>query len=154
MNVKIFRGLNQIIYEQKIRESKEGMSMEHRSIFRKKSMEAISSPEQLNEYIRVANPGIWVVLAAVLALLVGICVWGVMGRLDTTIRVAAVSDGKHLTCYVKEQDAESLKTGMELKLKGTETFECRITDISAQPITVDDTFDEYTVHVGQFDRGL
>ena len=33
-------------------------------IFRKKSLDRISSPEQLNDYIRVANPGIWMILAA------------------------------------------------------------------------------------------
>ena len=30
-------------------------------IFRKKSLDRISSPEQLNDYIRVANPGIWMI---------------------------------------------------------------------------------------------
>lgn len=50
-------------------------------------------------------------------------------------------------------DAESLKTGTELKIKGTETVECRITDVSMQPITVDDTFDEYTIHVGGLQQG-
>jgi len=37
-------------------------------IFRKKSLDRISSPEQLNDYIRVANPGIWMILAAVIIL--------------------------------------------------------------------------------------
>lgn len=39
-------------------------------LFRKKSIERVNSPEQLNEHIRVANPGVWLVLAAVIALLV------------------------------------------------------------------------------------
>ena len=33
-------------------------------IFRKKSLDRISSPEQLNDYIRMANPGIWMILTA------------------------------------------------------------------------------------------
>ena len=52
-------------------------------IFRKKSLDRISSPEQLNDYIRVANPGIWMILAAVIILLAGVCVWGIFGHLDT-----------------------------------------------------------------------
>lgn len=28
-------------------------------IFRKKSVERMSSPEQLNDYIKVTNPGVW-----------------------------------------------------------------------------------------------
>ena len=40
-------------------------------IFRKKSLDRISSPEQLNDYLRVANPGIWMSLAAVIILISG-----------------------------------------------------------------------------------
>lgn len=32
------------------------------SIFRQKSIERVSSPEQLNDYIRVATPGVRLVL--------------------------------------------------------------------------------------------
>lgn len=56
-------------------------------IFRKKSLDRISSPEQLNDYIRVANPGIWMILAAVIILLAGVCVWGIFGHLDTKQRL-------------------------------------------------------------------
>ena len=45
-------------------------------LFRKKSVDKVSSPEQLNEYIRVANPGVWMVLAAIVILLAGVVVWG------------------------------------------------------------------------------
>lgn len=40
-------------------------------VFRKKSVDRVSSPEQLNEYIRVSNPGVWMILAAIIVLLVG-----------------------------------------------------------------------------------
>lgn len=45
-------------------------------IFRKKSVDKMSSPEQLNDYIKVTNPGVWMVLAAIAVLLAGVCVWG------------------------------------------------------------------------------
>lgn len=65
------------------------------SIFRKSSIERVSSPEQLNDYIKVTNPGVWLVLGAVIALLIGACVWGVTGRLETTVSVpTVVSDGE------------------------------------------------------------
>lgn len=38
-------------------------------LFRKKSIERVSSPEQLNDYVKVSSPGVWAVLAAVLILL-------------------------------------------------------------------------------------
>ena len=46
--------------------------MEHSDLFRKESMDRIQSPEQLNDYLRVTNPAMWVVLAAVIILLVGV----------------------------------------------------------------------------------
>ena len=45
-----------------------------KSLFRKETLDRISSPEQLTDYLRVTNPGIWVVLAAVILLLAGILV--------------------------------------------------------------------------------
>ena len=38
------------------------------SIFRKKSLDRISSPEQLNDYIRVSTPSVWMVLFAIIIL--------------------------------------------------------------------------------------
>ena len=69
------------------------------SIFRKKSLAQVSSPEQLNDYIRVPNPGIWMILLAVIVLLVGVCVWGVFGHMDTNLKVAAVCKDGKLICY-------------------------------------------------------
>ena len=64
-------------------------------LFREKSLEAVESPESLNDYLRVTSPGIWLVLAAVIALLVGAILWGVFGHIRTTAAVAvSVEDGK------------------------------------------------------------
>ena len=51
-------------------------------IFREKSLERVSSPEALNDYIRVTTPSVWVVLAAVVVLLVGMLCWSVFGRVS------------------------------------------------------------------------
>lgn len=59
------------------------------SIFRRKSMDKISSPEQMNDYIRVANPSVWMILAAIIVLLIGVCVWGMYGQLDTKLQTGA-----------------------------------------------------------------
>ena len=55
---------------------------EHSGIFREKSMERISSPEQLHDYIRVTTPAVWVVLIAIVLLLVGVVIWGIFGELE------------------------------------------------------------------------
>ncbi len=48
-------------------------------IFRKKSLERVSSPEELNDYIKVTTPSVWMVLAAIIILLAGLVVWSVFG---------------------------------------------------------------------------
>ena len=49
-------------------------------IFRQKSIKRVSSPEQLNDYIRVTTPSVWIVLAALAVLLAGMLAWSVLGR--------------------------------------------------------------------------
>ena len=51
-------------------------------VFRQKSMERVSSPEQLNDYIRVTTPSVWLVLLALVILLVGMLVWSIFGRVE------------------------------------------------------------------------
>ena len=48
-------------------------------IFREKSIERVSSPEELNDYIRVTSPSVWLVLAALIILLAGMLAWSVLG---------------------------------------------------------------------------
>ena len=49
-------------------------------IFRQKSMERVSSPEALNDYIRVTTPSVWIVLLALVVLLAGMLAWSILGR--------------------------------------------------------------------------
>ena len=53
---------------------KEAFAMEEKKefkLFREKSLEAVESPESLNDYMRVTSPGVWLVLAAVIVVLIG-----------------------------------------------------------------------------------
>ena len=50
-------------------------------IFRQKSIDNVSSPEKLDNYIRVTTPSVWITLAAILVLLIGALVWGIFGEL-------------------------------------------------------------------------
>ena len=53
------------------------------SIFREKSMNRVSSPEALNDYIRVTTPSVWIVLIALVLLLVGMLAWSIFGTVET-----------------------------------------------------------------------
>ena len=85
-------------------------------IFRKKSIDRMSSPEQLNDYIKVTNPGVWMALAAIVILLIGVCGWGVFGTLETKLPGAAVSQDGQTVLYVKEDDLSAVKENMSVYL--------------------------------------
>ncbi len=51
-------------------------------IFREKSMERVSSPEALNDYIRVTTPSVWIVLIALVVLLAGMLAWSIFGSVE------------------------------------------------------------------------
>ena len=121
-----------------------------RDIFRKASLDRVSNPEQLNDYIRVTNPGVWMILCSVILLLTGICVWCVFGRLDTMVTVSAVTENDQTICYVKEADLEAVEEGMQV-LIGEDQYQ--ISSISQQPVPVDHTFAEYLLHLGNLSEG-
>ena len=52
------------------------------SVFRKKSLDQINSPEQLDDYIRVTTPSVWIVLLALVVLLVGVLAWSILGTME------------------------------------------------------------------------
>ena len=57
-----------------------------KNIFRKESLEKMSSPEKLNDYIKVSNPSVWVILGAIAIMLIAVVVWGVTYELPEGIR--------------------------------------------------------------------
>jgi len=57
-----------------------------KNLFRKSNLERMSSPEKLNDYIKVSNPSVWVILAAIAILLVSALVWSVVYELPEGIR--------------------------------------------------------------------
>ena len=71
--------------------------MANGSIFRQKSLDKVSSPEKLDDYIKVTTPSVWITRIAIVLLLVGAVVWGIFGELEvhnadgTTEIVAPIS---------------------------------------------------------------
>ncbi len=56
------------------------------SIFRKKSVERISSPEKIDDYMKVTSVSMWLVLAVIILLLLAAVIWGFTGRIeDSTV---------------------------------------------------------------------
>ena len=80
---------------------KEAGYMEEKSIFREKSIERVTSPEQLNDYIKVTTPSVWLILFATLILIVGTLFWAVFGK----IQVNTDSESLRLRFQIKYSQA-------------------------------------------------
>lgn len=60
------------------------------NIFRKSSIDRISSPERLNEYIKITHPGVWSVLLGCLALLIAVGFWMFFGVIPDSVKAAGI----------------------------------------------------------------
>lgn len=84
------------------------------NLFREKTIERISSPEKLTDYLRVTSPGIWAVLGAVIILLGGLFIWASIGTLETKVDVKVmVADHK---AVIVADGATALAEGMPVKI--------------------------------------
>ena len=93
---------------------------EKKTVFRQKTIDRISSSEQLTDYLRVTNPEIWVILAAVILLLAGVFAWSMVGTLETTAEVKVIVEDH--TAQVIGLGAETMKEGMPLRVGGQSFF--------------------------------
>ena len=117
-----------------------------------KKLRKVDSPEQLNQYIRLSNPGVWILLIAIVVLLIGVCAWGFFGKIDTKITTVAISSDYNSYVYIKEADLEKVKTGMSVEIVNNEN-KYEIVNIETTPEKVTDELSEYARHLGNFQIG-
>ncbi len=86
-------------------------------LFREESMERIQSPERLNDYLRVANPTVWIVLAAVIVLLAGMLIWGSVACIDSFVAgTARVENGVMTVSFDDETHTGNVEAGMTVSV--------------------------------------
>ncbi|MBQ7613567.1 MAG: hypothetical protein IJU77_00800 [Butyrivibrio sp.] len=86
-----------------------------KQIYREKSLKYISSPEQLNDYLKVTKPAVWAVLAAVVLLLVGLLVWSSFAYIASSVNgVAEVDDGKMVVEFSDARYSSNVEEGMSV----------------------------------------
>ena len=98
------------------------MAEQKSNIFRQGSLDRISSPEQLTDYLRVTNPGIWVLLAAIIMLLGGLFAWSIVGRLETLADGVALVENGQAQIMVTDSGNGEIQSGMTVRI-GSDQYE-------------------------------
>jgi len=78
--------------------------MSQKEIFRQKSIDRISSPEELNNYLRVTTPGVWAILVAI--------IWSSVGVLETKADAKIEIKDSVMTVTVTGAKTDKIKNGM------------------------------------------
>jgi hypothetical protein len=106
----------------------------NKTVFRKSSMENLSSPEQLNDYIKAASPSVWIILAAIILLLGAAFAWIFFGCIYTRVAGVAVNDSGTLSCYVRAEDMLKAGDSVRVSVNGKEYI---ATEIDPVPFKLD-----------------
>ena len=84
-------------------------------LFRKKALDQMASPDQLTDYLKVTNPGVWAVLIAIILLLVGVFAWACVGTLQTRAEAAVIVEGD--TAAVAVSGEYAVREGMTVTIE-------------------------------------
>jgi len=90
-------------------------------IFRKSALDRISSPEQLNEYMKVAGPGVWCIMAGLAVTFAAFIVWGLLGSIPETVDISGttlVRDSGQMVVYsfLPIDETRALSEGMSVRV--------------------------------------
>jgi len=119
-------------------------------IFRKKSIDSINSPEDLNSFMRITNPPLWMILFAIIILLAGAIVWGCTNTIDTRSQCIVISDGMQSYCYVHTDDLPYISQSTEIHMDDRIYFMDTIEDHGVYAETV---MNDYQIVLGSYQAG-
>ena len=120
------------------------------SLFREKNLEKLESPEKLNDYLRVTSPGVWLVLASVIVLLIGVCIWGIFGRIDSTVPAAIITENDQSICLVP---AVALEGVIERRTVTVDGKDYELVPSILEPQMIREDTDVYTILAGKLSIG-
>ena len=141
-------------------------------LFRQKSIERISSPEALHDYMRVTSPRLWMILAAVVLLLGGFIAYASTAKMENTMPIKVTVETYHMTeeetqgeardvtivySSLPEDQMEQIKKGMKLRLlKETGTVSWLTSGVQEGLVEVGFDMDplNYPLNDGEYDAEL
>ena len=77
-----------------------------------------SGGPDLNQYLKAARPGSWLILSLTLLIVAMALVWSFLGTMKTTIAITGIKEGGHFVGYLMPKDSLSLQAGMSVDYQG------------------------------------
>jgi len=102
------------------------------SIFNQRATEKLRSPDDLDKYVRVTTPSVWLLLAACAALLVGLLSWGFFGSVSTNVRAVGAYGNDTVVCFLSAEDAANVHVGDSSNVGG---IQMEVASISPTPVS-------------------
>ena len=108
-------------------------------LFRKESIERISSPEELHDYMKVTSPRTWMILAGIVALLAGFMIYASVTTIESTTGVSVYSQNGEITAELNSDQQNVVGLNMPVRVNGKTGY---VQDINqSEKMLLDVSFD-------------
>ena len=74
--------------------------MKEKKLYREVSLQKLSSAEQLNDYIKVASPGVWMIIVAIIIFIAGAIIYMGMTSIETKVEACVEVSDDQMLAYV------------------------------------------------------
>lgn len=98
-------------------------------IFTKKAKERLQNPDDLDRYVQVARPSVWVLFAACALLVGGLLAWGFFGTVNVNVNATGVSLDSEVFSLLSEDDASHIAVGNPANVEDTQLSVASIADV-------------------------
>ena len=126
------------------------MKNQKQSLFRQRNIDRIESSEAMNDYLQVTSPGVWLVLAAVIVFLIGACIWGIFGHINSTIRTAVIATDEGTICLVPQNALESVIENRTMEIEGNDY---ELVPATLEPVVIVEDTNVYWILAGDLSIG-
>ncbi|MBQ7815834.1 MAG: biotin/lipoyl-binding protein, partial [Oscillospiraceae bacterium] len=108
-------------------------------LFRKSSLEKLSSPEQLDKMIVITPPSFWLAMLGAALIVVSALVWSIFGRLPENVETQGIyvnragiqsvyCEGNGTVAEIKAQDGDTVKKGDIIAVLDTSDIDEKIAE--------------------------
>ena len=111
------------------------MAENQNPIFNERAAEKLRSPDDLEKYVRVTSPSVWVVIAACFCLIAGLLAWGVFGSVSTNVDTKGTVVSDKAMCFLTSEEVARVRIGDVANMNGVIMA---IADVATTPSSSDE----------------